>query len=93
MSRFTSVKRMTKLRHPNTQGPFSSHDRYFMADLCRRDPDTDLPHWPIRHRWPYKACRETGNSMGALANHAPPTWMEDFANADMSWIYDATGLV
>lgn len=28
--------------------------------------------------------------MGALANHAPPTWLEDFATADMSWIYDAT---
>ena len=31
--------------------------------------------------------------MGALANHAPPTWMEDFANADMSWVFDATGLI
>jgi limonene-1,2-epoxide hydrolase len=31
--------------------------------------------------------------MGALANNAPPTWMADFANADMSWIFDATGLV
>jgi hypothetical protein len=31
--------------------------------------------------------------MGALANHAPPSWMEDFANADMSWMFDATGLV
>jgi limonene-1,2-epoxide hydrolase len=31
--------------------------------------------------------------MGALANHAPPSWMEDFGNADMSWIYDATGVV
>jgi limonene-1,2-epoxide hydrolase len=31
--------------------------------------------------------------MGALANHAPPTWLEDFATADMSWIYDATGEV
>jgi limonene-1,2-epoxide hydrolase len=31
--------------------------------------------------------------MGALANHAPPTWMTDFATADMSWIYDATGEV
>jgi hypothetical protein len=31
--------------------------------------------------------------MGALADHAPPSWMEDFANADMSWIFDATGLV
>ena len=29
--------------------------------------------------------------MGALANHAPPTWLEDFANADMSWMFDATG--
>jgi hypothetical protein len=31
--------------------------------------------------------------MGALANHAPPSWLEDFASADMSWVYDATGLV
>ncbi|MGE2835984.1 nuclear transport factor 2 family protein [Mycobacterium sp. SMC-4] len=31
--------------------------------------------------------------MAALANHAPPTWLEDFANADMSWVFDATGLV
>lgn len=31
--------------------------------------------------------------MGALANHAPPTWMADFATADMSWVFDATGLV
>ncbi|CAN5867598.1 nuclear transport factor 2 family protein [soil metagenome] len=31
--------------------------------------------------------------MGALANHAPPTWMTDFATADMSWVYDATGEV
>ncbi|GFG48745.1 hypothetical protein MAGR_01860 [Mycolicibacterium agri] len=31
--------------------------------------------------------------MGALANHAPPNWLDDFANADMSWMFDATGLV
>jgi limonene-1,2-epoxide hydrolase len=31
--------------------------------------------------------------MGALANFAPPSWMEGFANADMSWVFDATGLV
>lgn len=31
--------------------------------------------------------------MGALVNHAPPTWLADFADADMSWIYDATGVV
>lgn len=31
--------------------------------------------------------------MGALANHAPPTWMEDLAQADMSWMFDATGLI
>jgi limonene-1,2-epoxide hydrolase len=31
--------------------------------------------------------------MGALTNHAPPTWLEDFATADMSWIFDATGQV
>lgn len=31
--------------------------------------------------------------MSALANHAPPSWLEDFATADMSWVFDATGLV
>ncbi len=31
--------------------------------------------------------------MGALANFAPSSWMADFANADMSWVYDATGQV
>jgi limonene-1,2-epoxide hydrolase len=31
--------------------------------------------------------------MGALANHAPPDWLENFATADMSWVFDATGLV
>lgn len=31
--------------------------------------------------------------MAALADHALPSWLEDFANADMSWIYDATGVV
>jgi hypothetical protein len=31
--------------------------------------------------------------MGALANFAPPTWMEDLMTSDMSWMFDATGLV
>jgi len=31
--------------------------------------------------------------MAALANHAPPTWLEDLMASDMSWIFDATGLV
>jgi limonene-1,2-epoxide hydrolase len=31
--------------------------------------------------------------MGALANHAPPSWLADFAGADVSWVFDATGLV
>lgn len=31
--------------------------------------------------------------MGALANYAPPSWLDDFANADMSWVYDATGVM
>jgi limonene-1,2-epoxide hydrolase len=31
--------------------------------------------------------------MSALAAHAPATWLEDFATADMSWVFDATGLV
>ncbi|WP_421845390.1 nuclear transport factor 2 family protein [Mycobacterium sp.] len=29
----------------------------------------------------------------AIANHAPPTWIESMSSADMSWIYDATGKV
>jgi limonene-1,2-epoxide hydrolase len=31
--------------------------------------------------------------MSGLTSHAPPSWLEDFATADMSWIFDATGLV
>ncbi|MGP4056263.1 nuclear transport factor 2 family protein [Mycobacterium sp. 4D054] len=31
--------------------------------------------------------------MAALADHAPPSWLADFAEADMSWVFDATGLV
>ncbi len=31
--------------------------------------------------------------MRALADNAPPTWLADFANADMSWVFDATDLV
>ncbi|AQA05379.1 limonene-1,2-epoxide hydrolase [Mycobacterium sp. MS1601] len=32
-------------------------------------------------------------NMSALTDHAPPTWLADFATADMSWMYDATGEV
>ncbi|WP_328356563.1 nuclear transport factor 2 family protein [Mycobacterium sp. NBC_00419] len=31
--------------------------------------------------------------MNGLTSFAPPSWLEDFAEADMSWIFDATGLV
>ena len=31
--------------------------------------------------------------MSALSNFAPPSWLENFATADMSWVYDATGEV
>ena len=31
--------------------------------------------------------------MATLANSAPPRWQEDLMNADMSWMFDATGLV
>ena len=31
--------------------------------------------------------------MRGLTNFAPPSWLEDFATAYMSWIFDATGLV
>ena len=30
---------------------------------------------------------------GAIANKAPPTWMESLAGADTSWVFDATGLI
>jgi limonene-1,2-epoxide hydrolase len=31
--------------------------------------------------------------MSGLSATAPPTWLEDLARADMSWIFDATGLI
>jgi hypothetical protein len=31
--------------------------------------------------------------LGGLTAQAPPTWMEQLAAADTSWIFDATGLV
>jgi limonene-1,2-epoxide hydrolase len=30
---------------------------------------------------------------GALLNHAPSDWMEQLQTADMSWMFDATGLI
>jgi limonene-1,2-epoxide hydrolase len=30
---------------------------------------------------------------GAIANHAPPGWLESLSKADTSWVFDATGLV
>lgn len=30
---------------------------------------------------------------GAVANAAPPGWLESLSSADMSWMFDATGLV
>ena len=30
---------------------------------------------------------------GALLNHAPKDWMEQLQAADMSWMFDATGLI
>jgi limonene-1,2-epoxide hydrolase len=31
--------------------------------------------------------------MSGLTATAPPTWLEDLATADTSWIFDATGLI
>ncbi len=31
--------------------------------------------------------------MAGLTATAPPTWMEDLASADTSWVFDATGLI
>lgn len=30
---------------------------------------------------------------GGLLNHAPKDWMEQLAKADLSWIFDATGMI
>ena len=30
---------------------------------------------------------------GALLNHAPADWMEQLQSGDMSWMFDATGLI
>ncbi|MBV8860850.1 MAG: nuclear transport factor 2 family protein [Mycobacterium sp.] len=31
--------------------------------------------------------------MGSMTTQAPPTWLEDLSKADISWVFDATGLV
>lgn len=31
--------------------------------------------------------------MGSMVNQAPPTWLEDLAKTDTSWVFDATGLI
>jgi limonene-1,2-epoxide hydrolase len=31
--------------------------------------------------------------MGSMTAQAPPTWLEDLATADTSWIFDASGLI
>jgi limonene-1,2-epoxide hydrolase len=31
--------------------------------------------------------------MSGLTATAPPTWLEDLATADTSWVFDATGLI
>jgi limonene-1,2-epoxide hydrolase len=31
--------------------------------------------------------------MGSMTAQAPPTWLEDLASADTSWVFDATGLI
>src|ERR1700675_4128472 len=41
-----------------------------MGLRCQQGADTDLPHWPIRPRSPYKTGVSRENSMSALANHA-----------------------
>jgi hypothetical protein len=28
-----------------------------------------------------------------MTAQAPPTWLEDLATADTSWLFDATGLI
>jgi hypothetical protein len=52
---FMPAKRVTSRSHANTQAPLSSHARCIMGlPAAAKGADTDLPHWPIRHHWPYK---------------------------------------
>ena len=32
-------------------------------------------------------------TLTAMLSQAPASWMEDFAGADTSWVFDATGLI
>ena len=41
-------------------------------------------------------CSDLGKDywdMGSMTARAPPTWLDDLATADVSWVFDATGLL
>jgi hypothetical protein len=42
------------------------------------------------------ACSGLGKDywdLGGMTAEVPPTWLEELATADTSWIFDATGLI
>ena len=56
---------------------------------------TALPDLPIS-AGQSTALRDLGKDywdMGSMTAQAPPTWLEDLATADTSWVFDATGLI
>src|ERR1700756_4938160 len=56
---------------------------------------TALPDLPIS-AGQSTALRDPGKDywdMGSKTAQAPPTWLEDLATADTSWVFDATGLI
>ncbi len=54
-----------------------------------------LSHDPAAPRTVVSVVYHVGskNERAGLTGFAPPTWLEDLAAADMSWVFDATGLI
>ena len=85
---------------------YENHDGLLLsngADVMYEHSETW--HWPSGETatLPFVTVHRVANGkitvwkdywdMGGLANFAPPNWQEDLMNADMSWVFDATGLV
>ena len=64
-----------------------------MALAHRRIRGPEVRHACTGWRTARSRCGRTTGTWARWPTIAPPTWLEDFANADMSWVFDATGLV
>jgi hypothetical protein len=54
------------------------------------------PEFPDFRRSEQSACSDLGKDywdIRSMTAQAPPTWFEDLATADTSWVFDATGLI